>query len=73
MMGSPKTLKRNNEECQGILIGPSMAPRFFGVCEICFRFFPCSVACRLRAQILRHGWRAHILELLNTVLTPLPK
>jgi hypothetical protein len=27
MLGSAKTLKRNSRECQGILIGPSMAPR----------------------------------------------
>jgi hypothetical protein len=30
MLGSAKSLKRNNRECKGILIGPSMAPRFFG-------------------------------------------
>ena len=30
MLGSAKTLKRNNGECKEILIGPSMAPRFFG-------------------------------------------
>lgn len=29
MLGSAKTLKRNNEESSGILNGPSMAPRFF--------------------------------------------
>ena len=34
MLGSAKTLKRNNGECEGILIGPSMAPRFFRVIEI---------------------------------------
>ena len=28
MLGSTKALKRNNRESQGILIGPSMAPRF---------------------------------------------
>jgi hypothetical protein len=28
MLRSAKTLKRNNEESSGILIGPSMAPRF---------------------------------------------
>ena len=28
MTGNSKTLKRNNEESRGILIGPSMAPRF---------------------------------------------
>jgi hypothetical protein len=29
MLRSANTLKRNNEESSGILIGPSMAPRFF--------------------------------------------
>jgi hypothetical protein len=29
MRGNTKTLKGNNEEREGILIGPSMAPRFF--------------------------------------------
>jgi hypothetical protein len=29
MLRSAKTLKRNNEESIGILVGPSMAPRFF--------------------------------------------
>jgi len=29
MLGNAKALKRNNGEHQGILIGPSMAPRFF--------------------------------------------
>jgi len=29
MLGSSKLLKRNNRECNGILIGPSMAPHFF--------------------------------------------
>jgi hypothetical protein len=29
MRGNAKALKRNNRECKGILIGPSMAPRFF--------------------------------------------
>jgi hypothetical protein len=29
MLRSVKTLKRNNEEFSGILVGPSMAPRFF--------------------------------------------
>jgi hypothetical protein len=28
MLGSAKELKGNNRECKGILIGPSMAPRF---------------------------------------------
>jgi hypothetical protein len=30
MLGSPKSLKRNNRECREILIGPSMAPHFSG-------------------------------------------
>jgi hypothetical protein len=30
MLGSAKTLKRNNGEYKEILIGPSMDPRFFG-------------------------------------------
>jgi hypothetical protein len=30
MPGSAKSLKRNNGECREILIGPSMAPHFFG-------------------------------------------
>jgi hypothetical protein len=34
MLGSSKTLKRNSKECREILIGPSMAPRFFRVTEI---------------------------------------
>ena len=29
MLGSAKTLRRNDRESGGILIGPSMAPRFF--------------------------------------------
>lgn len=29
MRGNAKSLKRNDEESKGILIGPSMAPRFF--------------------------------------------
>jgi hypothetical protein len=30
MLGTAKELKRNNRECKGILIGPSMAPHFSG-------------------------------------------
>ena len=37
MLGSAKSLKRNNRECKGILIGPSMAPHFSGA-EIPFLF-----------------------------------
>jgi hypothetical protein len=61
MLGSAKTLKRNNQESSGILIGPSMAPRFFRASEIpspwVFHPLP-KVGSRLRAQILRHGWQA---------------
>lgn len=61
MLGSAKTLKRNNGECEGILIGPSMAPHFFRDTEIpspwVFRPLP-KVSSRLRAQILRRGWQA---------------
>ena len=40
MLGSAKTLKRNNEESSGILNGPSMAPRFFErVKFLCRGFF----------------------------------
>jgi hypothetical protein len=31
MPGSGKSLRWNNQEHSGILIGPSMAPRFFGL------------------------------------------
>ncbi len=34
MLGNAKALKRNNRECKGILIGPSMAPRFLRRIEI---------------------------------------
>jgi hypothetical protein len=34
MMGNAKALKRNDRESKGILIGPSMAPRFLRVSEI---------------------------------------
>jgi hypothetical protein len=34
MLGNAKSLKRNNGEHEGILIGPSMAPRFLQVIEI---------------------------------------
>ena len=34
MLGNAKGLRRNNRECEGILIFPSMAPQFFGVHEI---------------------------------------
>ena len=34
MLGNAKALKRNGKESDGILIGPSMAPRFFEVAKI---------------------------------------
>jgi hypothetical protein len=34
MVRNPKALKKNNKEFDGILIGPSMVPRFFGLSEI---------------------------------------
>ena len=34
MVGSAKTLKRNDRESSGVLIGPSMAPRSFEVPKI---------------------------------------
>jgi hypothetical protein len=39
MQRSTKTLKRNNKESREILIGPSMAPRFFRVSKIASRCF----------------------------------
>jgi hypothetical protein len=39
MLGSAKTLKRNNEEFSGILIGPSMAPHFFEILKFHRRGF----------------------------------
>lgn len=34
MLRNAKALKRNDKECEGILIGPSMAPCFLRVIEI---------------------------------------
>lgn len=61
MVGSAKALKKNNKEFDGILIGPSMVPHFFGLSEIlsAWVFHPLpQLPSRLRAQILRHGWQA---------------
>ena len=57
---SAKTLSNNNRECKEMLIGPSMAPCFFESVKFVRHGFPLLpyVACRLRAQILRHGWQA---------------
>lgn len=61
---SAKTLKRNNREHREILIGPSMAPRFFLHLKSFVVFFPPTppVQSRLRAQILRHGWQAGLFH-----------
>lgn len=61
MRGNAKSLKRNDEESKRILIGPSMAPRFFRVGEVpsAWVFHPLpKIGSRLRAQISRHGWQA---------------
>jgi hypothetical protein len=34
MVRNAKALKKNNKELNGILIGPSMVPHFFGLSEI---------------------------------------
>ena len=39
MRGNAKALKRNNREPNGILIGPSMAPRFFVLVKFLHREF----------------------------------
>ena len=61
MARSAKALKRNDKESNGILIGPSMAPRFFRADQIpswcVFRPLP-QIQSRLRAQISRRGWQA---------------
>jgi hypothetical protein len=52
MVGNPKALKKNNEEFDGILIGPSMVPHSFGQSEIpsTWVFHPLpSLPSRLRA------------------------
>ena len=51
MLGNAKVLIRNNGECTGILIGPSMAPCFFESVKFVRHGFPLLpyVACRLRA------------------------
>jgi len=39
MRGNAKALKRNNREPNGILIGPSIAPRFFVLVKFLHRGF----------------------------------
>jgi hypothetical protein len=58
MLGNAKALKRNNRECKGILIGPSMASRFLRV-EIPPSYFLGAVGeASASVQISRHGWQA---------------
>ena len=56
MLGNAKALKRNNEEREGILIGPSF---FFE--PVKFRpgvFSPTALAMKsASAQVSRHGWQ----------------
>lgn len=60
VIGNAKALIKNNRECKGILIGPSMAPHFSSATEILsrwiFRPLPL-IQSRLRAQISRRGWQ----------------
>jgi hypothetical protein len=58
-MGNYRTLKRNNEERKGILIGPSMAPRFSRFGNSPLGFHQSLRVRRQRVQILRHGWHAN--------------
>ncbi len=59
MLGNAKALKRNNWESRGILIGPSMAPRFSRCRDSVAVFF---LAARkspsASEQISRRGWQA---------------
>jgi hypothetical protein len=60
MLGNPKTVKRNNWKCKGILIGPLKAPRFSRRPRYhhCIFDSPSRSHGRLRAQISRRGWQA---------------
>src|ERR1700730_18951190 len=62
MLGSAKELKRNNRECEGILIGPLMAPRFSRPLRFRHSVFHSlsKSRSRLRAQISRRGWQADV-------------
>jgi hypothetical protein len=59
MLGSTKSLKRNNRKCKGILIGPLKAPRFLGaqIPSLCFISLP-EIRRSASGQISRHGWQA---------------
>jgi hypothetical protein len=55
MPGSTKTSRRNNGECQGILIGPSMAPHFLGALKFLrHKFF---TYCSTQEVGFRHKFR----------------
>ncbi len=59
MLGNTKALKRNDRECKGILIGPSMAPRFFsGQDSVAVFFLAARKSPSASAQISRRGWQA---------------
>jgi hypothetical protein len=69
MQHNAKTLKRNSEESNGILIGPSMAPHFVKFLKIPapWLFSPISLRrTSAPAQILRHEWQADLPRLQNT-------
>jgi len=59
MPGNPKALKRNDREYKEILIGPSMAPRFFGTANSAVVFFlAAQKSMSASGQISRCGWQA---------------
>jgi hypothetical protein len=59
MLGNAKALKRPVRECKGILIGPSMAPRFSRrLSFLRYVFVAAQKATSASGQILRHGWQA---------------
>jgi len=57
MLGNAKELKRNNRECKGILIGPSMAPHFSGA-EIPLLFLRSTKSGVGFRSNPRRGWQA---------------
>ena len=61
MRGNAKSLKRNDEESKGILIGPLNGPSFFLSRRSSMRV-GCSPTTQSKksasGQILRHGWQA---------------
>jgi len=70
MARNAKTLRRNNKEQKEILIGPSMAPRFFDS-----EGFPQSVSGNnlksesASVQISRPGWQADFRSYKSSTLT----